>query len=62
MNVENSPDHLIPTPAIVDMIYGHSDSDLEMFLSEGAQAYADHFMAQSANYWPQLSKENFAGK
>ncbi len=62
MNVENSPDHVLPTPAVLDMIYGHSDGDLGKFLEEGSQGYAQHFLRLKAQDWIRLVKETFSGE
>ena len=61
MNVENSPDHVLPTPAVLDMIYGHDEGDLGDFLSEGGAGYARRFLGFSPELWLQLLRETFAG-
>lgn len=59
MSAENSPHHVIPTPAVLDMVYGHSDGDLARFLSEGTASYAKEFLSRKEDNWVGLMRDVF---
>jgi hypothetical protein len=61
MNLENSPHLVIPTPAVLDMVYGHGPDDLSNFLQEGQEAPAKALLAKPATFWLNLLNETYRG-